>query len=79
MDQQPYDGAQQLHERQHPMGTPHDLQVNGQRLVEFLEFHLPSNRTEQERRMPTSYTSSMAQHSKPDHLFFTQVKGHQAP
>lgn len=64
LDQQPRDGTQQLHDRLHPMGYPHDLWVDGQRLVELLELYLPSNRAKQEGRVPTSHTPSMAQHPK---------------
>ena len=64
LDQQPCEGAQQLHDRQHLMGSPHDLWVDRQRLVELLELHLPSNQAKQEGWVPTFHTPSMAQHPK---------------
>ena len=65
MDQQPCDGAQQLHDRQHSMGPSHNLWVDGQRPVELLEFHLLFDRTKQERWMLACHTPSMAHHSEP--------------
>lgn len=47
------------------MGHSHNLWVDGQRPVELLEFQLPSNKTEQERRILASYTPNMAHHFEP--------------
>lgn len=65
MDQQPWNAAQPLHGRQHSMGHSHNLWVDGKWPIELLEFQLPSNKTEQERRMLASYTPNMAHHSEP--------------
>ena len=47
------------------MGHTHNLWVDGQRPVELLEFQLPFNKTEQERRILASYTPNMAHHFEP--------------
>ncbi|KAF3949305.1 hypothetical protein CMV_024810 [Castanea mollissima] len=62
MDQQSCDGAQQLHDQQHSLGSTHDLWVDRQRSDELLELHLPSDRAKQDGWVPSSHAPSMAQH-----------------